>query len=717
MSLIVRSPVNYMADLAGRPLENGKLYFGVSGQDPELHPIDVFWDESLTQTVTQPATTTAGYVVHNGQRARVYTAAPTCSLRIRDKSNAQVEYFTTVPATGNSSLIDVRDYGAVAGSTADQTSLIEAAFAAALSSGVGRIEGGGGTYYVTYTAVTVAGTLTVDNMTLKEYNPNPGSGSPVTITFTAQTPGTGTLILGTGFRVDRSGDGTKGDLNTACGIQVVDVDHVIARCEIFGNAKGTGIIVDRANWFYDDSYVHDSFCDHTGITDDIQQGSWARYCENVITRGRVTKLGGLDRASTSRDRYNRGRSYAGCKNIDLGGIAGPYIDQAYDVTGDANNGNCCVKINGAHISYCLSSGIAIKNATLATASGCATIIEPGLCGVLFSGPADALVNMTKGGILSGITQIGGGSNGYWVGLGSGPASVVKLAVQGGSSPENSYPRGIHVTGNTYVYLNGSTTFTVADTDELTPDLSAPLNVHDFARVRLTTTGTLPTGLATGTDYWIVLVDGGTFHLATSFINAQDGTYITGLTGGSGTHTITVQNDCNYGVISENVYYDKLAPNLVYGNNFGPVIASQANVLPLKAVISNSGNQSIASATATDLDGDTASDPYGITIHGSGAIEFTVPFEGNWHIRCNGEWSGGATPTGYQQLRLSADTGSGFADVPGYLEKQACSATDERQTLNWWGYPRAGYKYRIRATQTYGSSKNFALKEFLVEYLP
>lgn len=57
--------------------------------------------------------------------------------------------------------------------------------------------------------------------------------------------------------------------------------------------------------------------------------------------------------------------------------------------------------------------------------------------------------------------------------------------------------------------------------------------------QLTTTGTLPTGLATSTDYWVIKIDDDTFQLASSLANAQAGTAvdITAASGG-GTHTFT-----------------------------------------------------------------------------------------------------------------------------------------------------------------------------------
>lgn len=61
------------------------------------------------------------------------------------------------------------------------------------------------------------------------------------------------------------------------------------------------------------------------------------------------------------------------------------------------------------------------------------------------------------------------------------------------------------------------------------------------RVQLTTTGTLPAGLATATDYYIIRVDADNYKLAASLADAEAGTAvdITAAAGG-GTHTTTVQ---------------------------------------------------------------------------------------------------------------------------------------------------------------------------------
>jgi hypothetical protein len=65
--------------------------------------------------------------------------------------------------------------------------------------------------------------------------------------------------------------------------------------------------------------------------------------------------------------------------------------------------------------------------------------------------------------------------------------------------------------------------------------------QDTQKVQLTTTGTLPTGLAAATNYWVILVDANNYKLASSEANAIADTAvdITAASGG-GTHTTTSQ---------------------------------------------------------------------------------------------------------------------------------------------------------------------------------
>lgn len=89
-------------------------------------------------------------------------------------------------------------------------------------------------------------------------------------------------------------------------------------------------------------------------------------------------------------------------------------------------------------------------------------------------------------------------------------------------------------------LGQSDTFTAdasTDTCTWTSTANIPSNVLTGTRVRLTTSGTLPGGLATATDYYVIKGSDTTFKLATSFANANAGTQINITDAGTGTHTV------------------------------------------------------------------------------------------------------------------------------------------------------------------------------------
>ena len=85
------------------------------------------------------------------------------------------------------------------------------------------------------------------------------------------------------------------------------------------------------------------------------------------------------------------------------------------------------------------------------------------------------------------------------------------------------------------------TFTAdASTDVITwtSTTNIPSNILTGTRVRLTTTTTLPGGLATATDYYVIKVSDSTCKLATSYANAIAGTAINITDAGTGTHTMS-----------------------------------------------------------------------------------------------------------------------------------------------------------------------------------
>ena len=105
---LVAQPHLYMGDTQGRPLDAGKVYFGEPNKDPELYPINVYYDEALTIAAPQPIRTMGGFMNANGQMVEVYAAETTYSVKVLDGYGRQVFYQASMNSTSTSSSIGTR---------------------------------------------------------------------------------------------------------------------------------------------------------------------------------------------------------------------------------------------------------------------------------------------------------------------------------------------------------------------------------------------------------------------------------------------------------------------------------------------------------------------------------------------------------------------------------------------------------------------------------
>jgi hypothetical protein len=160
-------------------------------------------------------------------------------------------------------------------------------------------------------------------------------------------------------------------------------------------------------------------------------------------------------------------------------------------------------------------------------------------------------------------------------------------------------------------LSQSDTFTAdASTDVCTYTSTAniPSNILTGTRVRLTTTTTLPAGLAVATDYYVIRVSDTTCKLATSYANAIAGTAINITDAGTGTHTITwllprYTNGAGLNAIFFNSNATALGaatPNLSLGYTSSTQTASRATptVLPIGKTAATNSHILYTGATGT-----------------------------------------------------------------------------------------------------------------------
>lgn len=72
---------------SGLPLTGGSVYIGQAGQNPETHPVTVYWDADGTQPAAQPIKTVNGYPARAGTPAVLYITGD-FSITVRDAAGA-----------------------------------------------------------------------------------------------------------------------------------------------------------------------------------------------------------------------------------------------------------------------------------------------------------------------------------------------------------------------------------------------------------------------------------------------------------------------------------------------------------------------------------------------------------------------------------------------------------------------------------------------------
>jgi hypothetical protein len=160
-------------DSDGQPLENGYVWIGAVNLDPQVNPINVYWDADLTILAAQPIRTLAGYPSNSGTPARLYVNGD-YSIRVMDKKGSMVysapsateRYDGGVISNINASqvlydpagtgavqttvqtklreYVSVKDFGATGDGITDDTAAIQAAITA--STGANKLIFPRGTY-------------------------------------------------------------------------------------------------------------------------------------------------------------------------------------------------------------------------------------------------------------------------------------------------------------------------------------------------------------------------------------------------------------------------------------------------------------------------------------------------------------------------------------------------------------------------------------------
>lgn len=136
------NPYPLFFDRRGRPLTGGNLYVGEAGEDPEMSPLDAYYDAELSIAAPQPIPLIGGVVTKDGSPAMVYVAEAQFSMRVRDADGAEVFFVSAAnPSTDEFQPLD-SDLTAIAAlsTTAFGRALLTMANGAAARSALGVVD-------------------------------------------------------------------------------------------------------------------------------------------------------------------------------------------------------------------------------------------------------------------------------------------------------------------------------------------------------------------------------------------------------------------------------------------------------------------------------------------------------------------------------------------------------------------------------------------------
>jgi hypothetical protein len=173
-ALSIQPPYPAFTDIDGQPLESGYIWIGTVNLDPQVNPINVYWDAALTIAAPQPIRTINGYPSRNGTPGRLYVNSD-YSIRVMNKNGSTVysapaateRYGNIISASDVSFIqagvgavtrssqskmrdeVSVKDFGAVSDGITDDTLAFTLAMDYVASLGGGLVKMPLGTYVLT----------------------------------------------------------------------------------------------------------------------------------------------------------------------------------------------------------------------------------------------------------------------------------------------------------------------------------------------------------------------------------------------------------------------------------------------------------------------------------------------------------------------------------------------------------------------------------------
>jgi hypothetical protein len=89
-AITVLNPFPTFKDVDGDPLDDGYIYIGTTGLNPESNPVTVYWDDDATIPAAQPIRTINGFPSQNGAAGTIFSKEIGYSITVRNKNGTLV---------------------------------------------------------------------------------------------------------------------------------------------------------------------------------------------------------------------------------------------------------------------------------------------------------------------------------------------------------------------------------------------------------------------------------------------------------------------------------------------------------------------------------------------------------------------------------------------------------------------------------------------------
>ena len=556
-------------------------------------------------------------------------------------------------------------FGAAGDGIADDTAELLLVFDFARDNGF-AVDGMGKTYGVNFGFLNGSGGLepnvALRNFVFKDLTPDQTGGVSRTLQFSGAGPASADWVWLENIRVDRNGGTIDTVLHPNVGFEVSNLGKAhVEGAEVYGNNAGELFRAERIGLLTGSVYVHDGFYVHTSQTNDTVEGAVLVDIETAFFAAKVARLGRTDRTTVERSRYSRGVTLDRVRN----GVIQAHVEQVDQGVDFSGYGSTRAKVTGV-VRHCFNNGVKLAHAHYRDNISGLNIEHCGRYGVVIGGPTDTEGQPYQQQVrVSGLVISETGSNGYYKGIAS---TTMGIALDRNSSDplRASFPKDVVVEGNVIASHVGSVVVSRTGGDLTMADGSFP--VTKGKPVTFTSAGTLPTGLTAGVTYWLGWDELGlTVRVATSYINALDGVFLT-LSGGSGVHTMAGKSFMDYGgFVDGAAVKDRAAPNWFRNNVVrGATVSASAGFAGTFAYVPTDAGQTLADNTWTDVipNGNSPGGDFIVKVdpgalYNASTGVFTLA-EGLWDV--SGVVAFSPNATGIRDSRLVLDIGSGYKSL-------------------------------------------------------